>query len=57
LEERQALARKMQKVYWDFVGMVQLGQYVQPSARRKSITGLIGMPAYLPMWNMQRLSG
>ncbi|OBP75080.1 ABC transporter substrate-binding protein [Mesorhizobium loti] len=57
LEERQALAGKMQKVYWDFVGMVYLGAYVQPSARRKSLTGLIGMPAYLPMWNMQRVSG
>ncbi|WP_419695971.1 ABC transporter substrate-binding protein [Mesorhizobium muleiense] len=57
LEERQALAREMQKVYWDFVGMVYLGAYVQPSARRKSLTGLIGIPAYIPMWNMQKVSG
>lgn len=57
LEERQALARKMQGLYWDFVGMVQLGQFVQPSARRKSLTGLIGMPAYLPLWNMQKVRG
>ncbi|ESZ68705.1 ABC transporter substrate-binding protein [Mesorhizobium sp. L103C105A0] len=57
LEERQTLARKMQRVYWDFVGMVYLGAYVQPSARRKSLTGLIGMPAYLPLWNMKKVTG
>ncbi|KAA3447938.1 peptide ABC transporter substrate-binding protein [Mesorhizobium sp. SARCC-RB16n] len=57
LEERKALAREMQKNYWDIVGMVYLGAYVQPSARRMSLTGLIGMPAYLPMWNMQKVSG
>ncbi|MEI8718769.1 MULTISPECIES: ABC transporter substrate-binding protein [unclassified Mesorhizobium] len=54
LEERKALARKMQKLYWDFVGTVLLGRYVSPIARRKTLTGLIGMPALVPMWNMQK---
>lgn len=54
LGERRALARKMQRVYWDFVGMVLVGQAVSPIARRKSLTGLIGMPVLIPMWNMQK---
>lgn len=55
LEERKALARKMQSVWWDFVGDVLLGQIVSPIARRKELTGLIEMPSSLvAMWNMQR---
>ncbi|MER8615132.1 ABC transporter substrate-binding protein [Mesorhizobium sp. M1216] len=54
LDERKALARKMQKVMWDDVGFVFLGQYASPIARRKTLTGLIGVPDYNPMWNMQK---
>ncbi|MDE5466245.1 ABC transporter substrate-binding protein [Bradyrhizobium sp. CSS354] len=54
LAERQALARKMQRVWWDFAPQVVLGQGVYPIARRKALTGLIGMPIALPMWNMQK---
>ncbi|MET4449683.1 peptide/nickel transport system substrate-binding protein [Bradyrhizobium sp. GM2.2] len=53
LEERKVLARKMQQLWWDFVGFVFLGQTITPIARRKTLTGLIGYPALLPMWNMQ----
>ncbi|MER8887592.1 ABC transporter substrate-binding protein [Mesorhizobium sp. M0816] len=58
LEERQALARKMQGVWWDFVGGVLLGRAVQPTAHRKALTGLLEVPgAYgFPMWNMQKAS-
>lgn len=54
VEERKALARTMQGVWWDFVGSVLLGQTSSPIARRKTLTGLIGMPSLLPMWNMQK---
>ncbi|UPJ47873.1 ABC transporter substrate-binding protein [Bradyrhizobium sp. 200] len=54
LETRKALARKMQNVWWDFVGSVMLGQTFWPIARRKNLTGLIGMPSVIPMWNMQK---
>ncbi|MER9108067.1 ABC transporter substrate-binding protein [Mesorhizobium sp. M0848] len=54
LEERKALARKMQQEYWNFVGTVLLGEAVSPIARRKTLTGLIGMPSLMPMWNMQK---
>ncbi|RWK47258.1 MAG: ABC transporter substrate-binding protein [Mesorhizobium sp.] len=54
LEERKALARKMQHEYWNFVGTVLLGEAVSPIARRKALTSLIGMPGLLPLWNMQK---
>lgn len=54
LDERKALAGQMQRVLWDFVGFVFLGQSVKPIARRKTLTGLIGVPAQLVMWNMQK---
>ncbi|MER9401792.1 ABC transporter substrate-binding protein [Mesorhizobium sp. M0615] len=56
LDERKALARKMQGLWWDFVGDVRLGKYVAPIAHRKTLTGLIGMPQIVPMWNMQKAS-
>ncbi|MES0070338.1 hypothetical protein NKJ73_32060 [Mesorhizobium sp. M0074] len=52
LEKRKALARKMQRIWWGFVGDVRLGKYIAPIARRKTLTGLIGVPAIVPMWNM-----
>ncbi|PDT78655.1 ABC transporter substrate-binding protein [Sinorhizobium sp. BJ1] len=57
LDERKALAREMQRLAWDFVGTVVLGQYMQPIARRKSLIGLVHVPtAVYPMWNMQKVS-
>ncbi|MBB4232954.1 ABC transporter substrate-binding protein [Rhizobium mongolense] len=56
LEERRELARKMQSLWWDFVGDVRLGQFISPAAHRKSLTGLIGMPQIVPMWNVQKTS-
>ncbi|MFC0810317.1 ABC transporter substrate-binding protein [Ensifer sp. P24N7] len=54
LEERKALAREMQRIWWDFVGDIRLGQTVLPNARRKTLTGLIEMPQRVAMWNMQK---
>ncbi|MES0101718.1 ABC transporter substrate-binding protein [Mesorhizobium sp. M0019] len=54
LEERKVLARKMQRIWWDYVPEVLLGQHVSPIARRKTLTGLIGMPGLILMWNMQK---
>ncbi|RUW46148.1 ABC transporter substrate-binding protein [Mesorhizobium sp. M1A.F.Ca.ET.072.01.1.1] len=54
LEERRALARKMQRIWWDYVPQVLLGQYVQPIARRKTLISIIGFPSYVPFWNMQK---
>lgn len=54
LEERKALARKMQRIWWDYVPEVLLGQYVTPIARRQTLTDLISMPELIPIWNMQK---
>ncbi|RWQ17660.1 ABC transporter substrate-binding protein [Mesorhizobium sp.] len=54
LDERKALAGKMQGIWWDFVGDLRLGRITGPAARRKSLTGLIAMPEIVPMWNMQK---
>ncbi|MGY8668970.1 ABC transporter substrate-binding protein [Bradyrhizobium sp. UFLA05-109] len=54
LEERKKLARNMQQIWWDFVGDARLGLLVLPIARRKTLTGLIGMPQIIPMWNIQK---
>ncbi|RWA98526.1 MAG: ABC transporter substrate-binding protein [Mesorhizobium sp.] len=58
LDDRKALAREMQRLAWDFVGTVMLGQAFQPIARRKSLIGLVHVPSiYYPMWNMEKVSG
>lgn len=55
LDERKALAREMQRVWWNVIPLVYLGQYAAPIARRKTLTGLIGMvPGVVPMWNMRK---
>ncbi|MER8438804.1 ABC transporter substrate-binding protein [Mesorhizobium sp. M1312] len=59
LEARQALARKMQGIWWDFVGGVLLGRVVLPTAHRKALTGLLEVVSggtEFPMWNMQKAS-
>lgn len=57
-DERKALAREMQKVWWDFVPSVLLGRSVQPTAHRKVLTGLVEVPFNygMVMWNMQKSS-
>ncbi|MCV3244121.1 peptide/nickel transport system substrate-binding protein [Mesorhizobium robiniae] len=56
LEERKTLARDMQRLWWDFVGCVMLGQSVSPIARRKTLTGFLETPSLVPMWNLQKAS-
>ncbi|TIN16155.1 MAG: ABC transporter substrate-binding protein, partial [Mesorhizobium sp.] len=48
LGERKALARKMQRIWWDHVPQVQVGQFVLSDARRKILTDLIGVPSLHP---------
>ncbi|MDL2403305.1 ABC transporter substrate-binding protein [Rhizobium mayense] len=56
LEQRQALARKMQAVWWNFVGAVFLGETISPVAHRKALTNLLEVPSgLLCMWNMQKV--
>jgi peptide/nickel transport system substrate-binding protein len=54
LEDQKALAKKMQKVLWDFVPTVLLGKFLSPAAYRSNIKGVIGMPEILPFWNIEK---
>ncbi len=54
LAERQAIARKMQALAWNFVPLVPLGQWVSPAAMRKNVHGVIGMPDIIPFWNVSK---
>ncbi len=54
LAERQAIARQMQALAWNFVPMVLLGQWVSPAAMRSNVHGLIGMPDIIPFWNVYK---
>ncbi|WP_318877522.1 ABC transporter substrate-binding protein [Sinorhizobium meliloti] len=57
LEERQALAREMQQVWWNYASLVSLGQVVSPVAHRKGLTDLVGLKTgNVPMWNMQKVT-
>ncbi|MER9294801.1 ABC transporter substrate-binding protein [Mesorhizobium sp. M0510] len=54
LEERKIIARKMQKIWWDYVPSVLLGQSVTPSATRKTLTGFPEVPGwYVALWNIE----
>lgn len=56
LGQRKELASQMQKIWWDFVGDVRLGQELRPIARRKALTDLIEMPVpIIAMWNMRKV--
>ncbi|MCW1413831.1 ABC transporter substrate-binding protein [Rhizobium sp. 1AS13] len=53
LEERKELAREMQRIWWDYVGVVYLCQTLAPAARRTSLVDMINSPSSeVIMWNM-----
>ena len=54
LDEQKALARQMQKVWWDFVPTLLLGRFLQPVAYRSNVKGFIGMPEIIPFWNVEK---
>jgi peptide/nickel transport system substrate-binding protein len=56
LEEKQKIARELQDNAFNFVPHVWLGQWVQPTARRKALTGMLAVPGVVPFWNAQKTS-
>ncbi len=54
LDERKAIAKQMQKVAWDFVPMIMLGQALAPAAFRANVHGFIGVPEIIPFWNVEK---
>jgi peptide/nickel transport system substrate-binding protein len=54
LEERKAIARKLQENAWNYVPMVLLGQWAPPVAQRANVRGFIPLPAHVPFWNVEK---
>ncbi len=44
LEERRAIAREIQENAWNIVPHMYFGQWQQPTAHRKNVTGWIHVP-------------
>ena len=55
LDERKAVARKLQDNAWNYVPMALLGQWAPPVAYRANIKGMIGVPAHVPFWNAEKV--
>jgi peptide/nickel transport system substrate-binding protein len=53
-EEQKKLADEAQKELYDQVIYVPLGQYLAPSAWRKSLTGVLDGPATPIFWNIDK---
>jgi peptide/nickel transport system substrate-binding protein len=53
-EDRQEVARQIQENAWDYVPMAILGQWSPPAAYRSNLSGIIGIPAIIPFWNIRK---
>src|ERR1700761_3554578 len=53
-EEQKKIAAEIQQEVYDQVIVIPLGQFLIPSAWRKSITGVLGGPATPVFWNMEK---
>lgn len=53
-EEAKKIATEIQKEAWEQVLYIPLGQYTQPSAWRKSLTGVLDGPATPIFWNIDK---
>jgi peptide/nickel transport system substrate-binding protein len=54
LDEQKKIATEIQQEAYDQVIYIPLGQYLQPSAWRKSITGVLDGPATPIFWNVEK---
>ena len=54
LDDQKKIATEIQKEAYDQVIYVPLGQYLAPSAWRKSLTGVLDGPATPVFWNIDK---
>jgi peptide/nickel transport system substrate-binding protein len=54
LEERKMIARQDQEEAWNFVPHMYYGQWQQPTAHRKNVTGWLHMPDIIAFWNVTK---
>lgn len=53
-EERYEIGKKLQENAWTFVPHLNGGQWVQPSAFRSNVEGIIKFPELLAFWNIEK---
>jgi len=56
VEEKRALAQKMQVSAMDFVPYVPFGQWVAPAAFRNVLNGVLTVPGGVVFWNIEKQS-
>jgi peptide/nickel transport system substrate-binding protein len=54
LERRKAIAAEIQENAWNIVPHLYFGQWTQPVAYRKSVTGWLHVPELIPFWNVEK---
>jgi len=54
LDERRAVARELQDNAWNIVPHMYYGQWSQPVAHRKNVTGWLKVPELVPFWNVSK---
>ena len=54
LEDQKKIAAQIQQEVYDQTLFLPLGQFVQPSVWRKSLTGVLDGPATPVFWNMDK---
>jgi peptide/nickel transport system substrate-binding protein len=54
-EQRKAIAAQIQDNGWTVVPHLHFGQWIQPAAHRKNLTGWLHVPGLLPFWNVEKI--
>jgi peptide/nickel transport system substrate-binding protein len=54
LEDRKAIAAQIQDNAWTVVPHLYFGQWMQPTAHRKNVTGWLHIPELIAFWNLQK---
>jgi len=53
-EQRKAIAAQIQENAWNIVPLLHFGQWIQPTAHRKNVTGWLHDPGLLVFWNVEK---
>jgi peptide/nickel transport system substrate-binding protein len=54
LAERKALAVEIQENAWNVVPHISFGQWIQPGAHRRNVTGWLHVPGVVVFWNLEK---
>ena len=55
LEQRKAIAAQIQDNAWNIVPHLYFGQWTQPTAHRRNVTGWLHEPELLTFWNVEKV--